>query len=150
MRWFFLDRILALETGKYAKAIKNVTFGEDFLEDHFPGYPVMPYSIIIEALAQIGGVLAGSEDNFRKDVILAKIEKVNLYDIARPGDQIVLEAHNIVSRDEGWRVEASASVGSKKISEADMMFVNLSSEDNGPKGFVFSKDFMTLLQLSQE
>ena len=75
MRWIFVDRFVTLEKGRYAKAIKNVSMGEEHLHDHFPSYPVMPNTLIIEALAQTGGLLAGHSTDFKEKVILAKIEK---------------------------------------------------------------------------
>ena len=57
MRWFWIDRFIEFESGSYAKSVKNVTLAEEHLHDHFPGFPVMPGSLMIEGLAQTGGIL---------------------------------------------------------------------------------------------
>ena len=59
MRWIWIDKFLEFRSGEFARAVKNVTLAEEHLHDHFPGYPVMPASLIIEGLAQAGGILVG-------------------------------------------------------------------------------------------
>src|ERR687898_46307 len=76
MRWFWIDRFIEFESGKTAKAIKNVTLAEEHLHDHYPGFPVMPGSLMLEGMAQTGGILLGEANDFRHIVILAKIPKV--------------------------------------------------------------------------
>ena len=148
MRWIFVDRFLELKKGKYAKAIKNVSMGEDHIHDHFPSFPVMPNSLIIEALAQTGGVLAGYSHDFKNMVILAKIEKATFHEMATPGDQLLLEAEILEDREEGCRVAGSASVNGKMVAEVLILFANLDSSEvnvNTPENFVFTKQFLSLL-----
>ena len=66
MRWFWIDRFTELQSGQYAKSIKNVTLAEEHLHDHFPGFPVMPGSLMLEGMAQTGGILLGEKNNFAK------------------------------------------------------------------------------------
>ena len=73
MRWIWIDRFLAFERGKSARALKNVSLAEDYFGEHFPGYPVMPAALILEGLAQTGGILVGEANDFREKVVLAKI-----------------------------------------------------------------------------
>jgi len=87
MRWIWIDKFVEFESGKRAVAIKNVSLAEEHLHDHFPGYPVMPQSLLIEAMAQTSGILVGEARNFKEKVILAKITRAVFYDLARPGDQ---------------------------------------------------------------
>ena len=68
MRWFWIDRFVEFRSGESAKAIKNVSLAEEQLHDHFPGYPVMPASLIIEGLAQTGGILVGEAGGFAEKV----------------------------------------------------------------------------------
>ena len=75
MRWFWIDRFLEFRSGQYAKAVKNVSLAEDHLHDHFPGYPVMPSSLVVEGLAQTGGLLVGEHSNFEEQGGLAKVPK---------------------------------------------------------------------------
>ena len=66
MRWYWIDRFLEFESGRYAKAVKNVSLAEDHLHDHFPGYPLMPNSLVIEGLAQTGGLLVCEHSHFTR------------------------------------------------------------------------------------
>lgn len=148
MRWIFVDKFLELEKGRYAKAIKNVSMGEDHIHDHFPSFPVMPNSLIIEALAQTGGVLAGYGHDFKNMVILAKIEKATFHDMATPGDQLLLEAEILEDREEGCRIAGRASVNGKRLADVSILFANLDSSEvdvNVADNFVFTKQFLSLL-----
>ena len=71
MRWIWIDRFVEFEPGKSATAVKNLTAAEDHYADHFPGFPVMPAALILEGLAQTGGILVGEANQFREKVVLA-------------------------------------------------------------------------------
>ena len=75
MRWYWIDRFTEFESGRRAKAVKNITLAEDHLHDHFPGYPIMPNSLVIEGMAQTGGLLVCESTGFREKVVLAKLSK---------------------------------------------------------------------------
>jgi len=79
MRWIWIDRFVEFESRTQATSIKCVTMAEDHLADHFPGFPVMPHSLIIEGLAQTGGILVGEALQFSTVVVLAKIPKVSFH-----------------------------------------------------------------------
>src|SRR5437867_10137926 len=79
MRWIWIDRFLAFERGKSARAVKNLSLAEDHFADHFPGYPVMPATLILEGLAQTGGILVGEANDFREKVVLAKIPSARFH-----------------------------------------------------------------------
>ena len=79
MRWIWIDKFLEFRSGQFARAIKNLTLAEEHLHDHFPGYPVMPASLIIEGLAQTGGILVGEAGGFAEKVVLAKIPRGELF-----------------------------------------------------------------------
>ena len=66
MRWIWIDRFLEFDSGKSARAVKNLSLAEDHFADHFPGYPVMPAALILEGLAQTGGILVGEANEFRR------------------------------------------------------------------------------------
>jgi len=152
MRWIFVDRFLTLEKGRYAKAVKNVSMGEEHLHDHFPSYPVMPNSLIIEALAQTGGLLAGHAFDFKEKVILAKIEKAEFFRMVTPGDQMILEATLVENREEGCKVIGEVSVNGVRVASATLMFVNLSTNQAKglqPENFVFTKEFLALLGVTR-
>ena len=92
MRWIWIDKFVEFQSGKRAVAVKNVTLAEEHLHDHFPGFPIMPECLMIEAMAQTAGILVGQAKNFEEKVILAKIKKCVFFDYVRPGDTIKLEA----------------------------------------------------------
>lgn len=152
MRWIFIDRFLTLEKGKYAKAVKNVSMGEEHLHDHFPSFPVMPNSLIIEALAQTGGLLAGHSFDFKEKVILAKIEKAEFYRMVTPGDQMILEAHLVENREEGCKVVGEVTVNGERVASAILLFVNLNSNQAKnwrAENFVFTKEFLALIGVTR-
>ncbi len=122
MRWLWIDKFLEFRSGEFAKAVKNVSMAEDQLRDHFPGYPVMPSSLIIEGMAQTGGILAGEAQDFKNMVVLAKLSRVDLTDIALPGDQLTYETKIVELRDEGSVVEAKAFVNGRPLATAEIAF----------------------------
>jgi len=145
MRWFWIDRVTRLERGKRARAVKNVTLAEEHLHDHFPGYPIMPQSLMIEGMAQTGGILAGSVVDFKENIILAKVSRATFYRQVYPGDQMVFEAELVESRSEGHRTETRITVDGELVAESSMMFVNLNS-GAGQGVFVFTEALMQLLR----
>ena len=68
MRWIWIDKFIEFDSGRRAVAVKNVTLAEDHLHDHFPGFPVMPASLMIEGMAQTAGVLVGEARNFEENL----------------------------------------------------------------------------------
>lgn len=96
--FLMIDRVVRLDPGKAAIAIKNVTIDEPFFQGHFPGHPIMPGVLIAEALAQTGGLaFASAEENLDEETqfklpILAKIEEMRFRSAVSPGDQLLLHA----------------------------------------------------------
>ena len=126
MRYILLDRITALEPPERATGIKCVSLSEDVFTDHFPGLPVMPGALVIESLAQLGGVLAEATMRERGQpdlyAVLSVIERAKFRQMIRPGDQLELEALGIRASDLGAQVKASARVGEKLAVEAEITF----------------------------
>lgn len=131
MRWFWIDRFLSFESGKQAKAVKNVSLSEEHLHDHFPGFPVMPGSLIMEGMAQTGGILLGETHKFEYLVFLAKIPRFVSHHPAKPGDQLVYTATLAEARKEGGMVNVTAHCGETLIAEAEIVFAHLTEEDAG-------------------
>ena len=73
MRWTWIDRFTEFVSGKTATAVKALSLAEDHFADHFPGFPVMPAALMLEGLAQTGGILVGEANDFKEKVVLAKI-----------------------------------------------------------------------------
>ncbi len=150
MRWIMIDRFVEIDKGRYAKAVKNITMGEDHIHDQYPAFPVMPQTLIIECMAQAGGILAGYSLNFRRQIFLAKIEKASFNKLVRPGDQLVLQAWIDDLREEGCRVRSSASVNGKEIGKANIMFVGLENPNGSAgesKDFIFAKDLLRIMNI---
>ncbi len=110
MRWIWIDRFVEFESGRQAAAIKNITLAEDHLHDHFPGYPVMPPSLITEGCAQTGGLLVGEQIQFREMVVLAKVPKAIFHQHAVPGDTLLYTATIEDVREDGAIVSATSEI----------------------------------------
>jgi 3-hydroxyacyl-[acyl-carrier-protein] dehydratase len=150
MRWIWIDKFIEFESGRRAVAIKNVSLAEEHLHDHFPGYPVMPQSLLIEAMAQTSGILVGEVRNFQEKVILAKITKALFHDLARPGDQLRLEARIENMADEAASITGTIRCEGRLIGEISLMFSHIDKNPAGlefpEENFVFNDQFMNLLQ----
>ena len=73
MRWLWIDRFTAFKRSQSARAVKNLSISEDLFRDHFPDWPVMPAALMLEGIAQTGGILVGEANDFKEKVVLAKI-----------------------------------------------------------------------------
>src|SRR5271167_2135581 len=104
MRWLWIDRFLEFKRSKSARAIKNLSLAEDYFADHFPGYPVMPACLILEGLAQTGGILVGEANQFREKVVLAKIVRAVLHREMLAGEQLIYDVEVLHLRPEGASV----------------------------------------------
>ncbi|HIQ19717.1 MAG TPA: beta-hydroxyacyl-ACP dehydratase [Planctomycetes bacterium] len=128
MRWFWIDRFLEFQSGKYAKAVKNISLAEDHLHDHFPGYPVMPNSLVVEGLAQTGGLLVCQYTGFQEKVILAKIPRVVFHFEARPGDTLIYSATVENVTEDGAMVKATSRLGDRIQAEMEVVFAYLDGQ----------------------
>jgi 3-hydroxyacyl-[acyl-carrier-protein] dehydratase len=135
MRFFFIDRVDEIKPGERAVGIKNITYNEDFLEDHFPDLPVYPGTLLIEAIAQLGGFLVECtfqqmEQNTRR-ALLAQIEKAKFYEPVRPGDQLRITCEITSTLDGAAQIKAEAHVQGKRAVVAILTYVlwNVDSEN---------------------
>jgi 3-hydroxyacyl-[acyl-carrier-protein] dehydratase len=149
MRWIWIDKFIEFESGKRAVAIKNITLAEEHLHDHFPGYPLMPASLIIEGMAQTAGILVGEARNFAEKVILAKVRRASFDGIARPGQQLRYEATAESITDEAAQITGQVYCDGKLMGQIDLMFSHIDQNMSGlnfPKeNFVFTEEFKSLL-----
>jgi 3-hydroxyacyl-[acyl-carrier-protein] dehydratase len=155
MRWFWIDRFVEFESGSHAKAVKNVTLAEEHLHDHFPGFPVMPGSLMLEGMAQTGGILLGEKNDFREIVILAKVPQLTFHSWACPGDTLTYTARLVDVRPEGGVVQCTAHVGERLVAEAEILFNHLDkskvagSASIDQKNFVFSMGLLGILDVGR-
>jgi 3-hydroxyacyl-[acyl-carrier-protein] dehydratase len=118
--FLLVDKIIEIIPGTKAVGIKNVTFNEEFFQGHFPGYPIMPGVLIIEALAQVAGILAfHSGATPGKSVYFMSIEKAKFRRPVVPGDQLKLETNILQHRGNVWKFSGNAIVEDKVAAEAE-------------------------------
>ena len=150
MRWIWIDKFVEFHSGKRAVAVKNVTLAEEHLHDHFPGFPVMPETLCIEAMAQTSGILVGEANSFKEKVILAKIKKAVFYDYVKPGDTIRIDTKIESIVPEAASTSGKITCSEKLIAEIDLMFShidqNLAGKEFPQENFVFTDTFKSLLQ----
>ena len=121
--FLLVDRILELEEGKRIRGLKNVTINEEFFQGHFPDKPVMPGVLIIEAMAQVGGVIFLSQEQYRgKIAYFTGIDKARFRRPVEPGDQLIIDVEVLKFRSRVGKVEARAQVDGEPVAEARLMF----------------------------
>lgn len=121
--FLLVDRILEIEPQKRAVGIKNVTANEGFFNGHFPGTPVMPGVLIIEAMAQVGGICMLDCDEHRgKIAYFAGIDHAKFRRPVVPGDQLRMEAEILKLRGNIGKLQATAYVDGHIVAEAELMF----------------------------
>ncbi|NHZ34083.1 MULTISPECIES: 3-hydroxyacyl-ACP dehydratase FabZ family protein [Massilia] len=126
MRYILLDKITALVPPQLASGVKCVSLSDDIFADHFPGHPIMPGAMIIESMAQLGGVLveASMREQGRHDLhaLLVTVDRAKFRHQVRAGDKMELECHGIVVHEDGGQVRAMARVDGKLVAEAELAF----------------------------
>jgi beta-hydroxyacyl-ACP dehydratase FabZ len=130
--FLLLDRILEVEPGKRAVGLKNVTINEPFFPGHFPGNPVMPGVLIVEAMAQTGAMLLfhdREEELQGKYIYLAGVDGARFRRPVVPGDQLLLELEVLVLRRGTCRMQATARVDGKKVAEATLLSMLVDREE---------------------
>ena len=120
--FLLIDRVVELERSKRIVAIKNVTINEPFFNGHFPGYPIMPGVLVVEAMAQAGCILllAEVEDREKKLVLFSGIDGAKFRRPITPGDQVRIEVDVLSFRSRGGRMQGKAYVDGKLACEATL------------------------------
>lgn len=126
--FLFVDKIISLEKGKHATGLKNLSIDDYFFKGHFPGRPVMPGVLIIEAMAQVGGIMMLSpEENRGKLAYFLAANNIKFRKPVVPGDQLILDVVAGKIKSKTGQVHAKALVDSKVVAEADLMFALVES-----------------------
>jgi 3-hydroxyacyl-[acyl-carrier-protein] dehydratase len=120
--FLLIDRVVEFEPTKRLVAIKNVTINEPFFQGHFPGYPIMPGVLVVEAMAQAGGMIMMAElpDRERKLVVFTGIERAKFRRPVTPGDQLRIEVEVLSMRTRAGRIQGRAMVDGKLACEATL------------------------------
>ena len=152
MRWTWIDRFTAFESRRAATAVKCLSLAEDHFADHMPGFPVMPAPLILEGLAQTGGILVGEANQFRENVVLAKMT-ARFRREAFPGETLTYTTNLLDLGETGGRVAGIVKAGDDLVAEADILFAHV-SRDQLPPGipdekFVFTGELAHLLKTAE-
>lgn len=122
--FLLIDRIIEIIPGEKIVALKNVTINEPFFQGHFPGVPIMPGVLIIEAMGQAGGMLAFSsapQENKNAILYFMGMDKVRFRKPVVPGDQLLIEAKILKQRSKAIKMSGIATVEEKLVAEAELM-----------------------------
>ncbi|MBV5319141.1 MAG: 3-hydroxyacyl-ACP dehydratase FabZ [Desulfobulbaceae bacterium] len=121
--FLLVDRIVALEKGKSISGLKNVTMNEPFFQGHFPGEPVMPGVLMLEGLAQTGGILAilSDPEMMGRLVYFAGVDKARFRRVVRPGDQLIYQLEMIKQKGKITKMSGKAYVDGQLVTEAELM-----------------------------
>lgn len=126
MRFILVDRVEEIRPGEFIRGIKNITLSDDVFTDHFPGHPLFPGTLIVEALAQLGGCLA--ECSFHQTssetrrAVLMQIREAKFHAPCLPGDQLELACTMASSLEHVARLEGEATVRGKRIAAVELTF----------------------------
>jgi UDP-3-O-[3-hydroxymyristoyl] N-acetylglucosamine deacetylase / 3-hydroxyacyl-[acyl-carrier-protein] dehydratase len=124
-----VDRVIEIDGHRRAVGIKNVTINEPFFEGHYPGTPIMPGVLIVEAMAQLGGLLMSQMlEHTGKIAVLLSLDRVKLRHPVTPGDQLILEAESLRAKARTGHLKCRAFVGPKLAAEAEIRFMMVDAE----------------------
>jgi len=150
MRWIWIDKFVEFTPRTSATAVKNVSLAEEHLHDLYPGFPIVPQSLIIEGMAQTAGILVGEARNFEEKVILAKIGRATFHRLVRPGDTMAYAARIEQLSEQGASIAGKVTVGDDLVAEIELMFSHIDQNMAGlsfpEHNFVFTEQFTELLK----
>ncbi len=130
--FLLVDRILSVELDKHIVGLKNITVNEPFFVGHFPQYPIMPGVLIVEAMAQVAGILAllSTPENLgNRALYLMSLDKVRFRKPVVPGDQLILDLTVLKGKKKYFKMEGKATVNDQLVAEAELMAMVGKNED---------------------
>jgi 3-hydroxyacyl-[acyl-carrier-protein] dehydratase len=132
VRFLLVDRLLQIETGKSLVAAKCVALSEDYFADHFPGFPVMPGSLILEGFEQASHLLMGVSSDFTRAATLRRVSRGSFRRLVRPGDRLLLRVSLARFTETDAQVQADATSDGEKVADARLEF-NLQDAGDDPE-----------------
>jgi len=127
--FMMIDRVVDLDGDRRAIGIKNVSINEPFFQGHYPSHPIMPGVLILEAMAQLGGILLSQKlEHAGKIAVFLAMDHVKFRRAVVPGDQLVLEAETLRVRSRTGHVRCSAKVGDSLVAQAEIKFMMVDEE----------------------
>ncbi len=121
MRYILIDRIVEMEAGRRAQGWKNASLGEDYFQDHFPGFPAVPGALMIESMAQLSGLLIMTSLNYEKLAVLLGVTRAKFRGFVRPGDRLVVNTELKSLQPSSAMMKAWITVDDKVVAEAELM-----------------------------
>ena len=150
MRWIWIDKFTEFTSRTSATAVKCVSLAEEHLHDLYPGFPIVPHSLIIEGMAQTSGILVGEARNFAEKVILAKVSRATFHRLVRPGETITYAAKIEQLSEQGASISGKVTVAGELVAEIELMFSHIDQNMAGLEfpehNFVFTEQFTELLR----
>ncbi len=150
-----LDKFNFIDVEKnQSQAVKALSRGDGFFEEHYDLYPVLPESVQIEMIAQAGGVLVGAALDFKKEIVLGKIDFARYEKTILPPAQLVIDAWVEEKHDEGARIQGEITCDGQLVSEASILLIYMDQLDSktdlkSGESIVFSDNFLNALQIRE-
>jgi 3-hydroxyacyl-[acyl-carrier-protein] dehydratase len=146
VRWFWIDRFIEFVRDTRAVSIKHICFGEEAVDDYLPGYPHYPHSLMIEGMAQTGGLLVSEAEGFVRKTVLAKISKAQFFDLVVPGDTLRFTATVQDKLPTGAMVNGQIQVDDRIIAEMELWFAFL-GDSYGKQALFTPEDLLRTLRV---
>ena len=126
MRWFWIDKFKSFERGRSATAVKAVSLTEEHLQGYFPGYPVMTPTFVLEGFAQMGGILISEIQEYKENVVLAKVSRSKIHRYAKAGELMDYSVNLLSLQEDGGLIEATSHINVELQVEAELTFAQVS------------------------
>jgi 3-hydroxyacyl-[acyl-carrier-protein] dehydratase len=146
VRWFWIDRFVEFVRDTKARTIKNITFGEEPIDNYLPSCPHYPHSLMIEGMAQTGGLLVSQAEGFTRKTVLAKVSKASFHRVVVPGDCIELEAIVQAKHASGAVIEGKITCEGQSVAEMELWFAFL-DDSFGAEALFPPEDLMRTLRI---
>ncbi|PHS12887.1 MAG: beta-hydroxyacyl-ACP dehydratase [Blastopirellula sp.] len=147
MRWFWIDKFIEFESGKSAKSVKSITLAEEHLHDHFRAIPLMPHSLVIEGIAQTGGILVAEHNQFQEQVVLAKVSKAIFHTTASPGDTLTYSVTLNDIAENGAFISATSHLGDTLHAEVELIFAHLNQKQDEHRELFYPAQLLAMMRL---